>query len=229
MRLRPVFCSAALFIVFIGTHVNADEPASTPPQIWRLEDTAQIGGHTATVSGAPKVVDLAGSKAVYFDGVGDGLLLPVNPLEGLATFTIEVLFYPASEGQEEQRFLHAQDTLGSRALLETRLKDGRWALDSYLRSEKSQDNRALLDRTKLHPADRWTWVSLVYANGRMAQFVNGVLELEGAMNFPPMGPGQISLGVRQNKVFWFKGGIREVRFHAAALTPGALQRIPDAK
>jgi len=39
-----------------------------------------------------------------------------------------------------------------------------------------------------------------------------------------MSAGQISLGVRQNKVYWFKGGIREVRFHSAALTPENLQR-----
>ena len=229
MRSLPALCLVALSIVLPGTQVSAAEPAHASTKIWLLEDTAQVGGHAATVLGAPRVIDVAGSKAVYFDGVGDGLLLPVNPLEGLATFTIEALINPSSDGQEEQRFLHAQDTLGSRALLEIRLKDGQWALDSFLRSEKSQENRAQLDRTKLHPANCWTWVALVYTNGRMAHFINGVKEMEGAVDFPPMGPGQISLGMRQNKVFWFKGRLREVRFHAVALTSAEMQSVPAGK
>ena len=39
-----------------------------------------------------------------------------------------------------------------------------------------------------------------------------------------MAAGQVSLGVRQNKVYWFKGGIREVRWHATALKAEQLQR-----
>lgn len=229
MRLLPAICFVTLSALLGETRVKADEPAPASAKIWRMGETTQVGGYPATVLGAPKAIDEAGSKAVYFDGVGDGLLLPVNPLEGLATFTIEALINPSGDGQEEQRFLHAQDKLGSRALLEIRLKDGQWALDSFLRSEKTQANRAQLDRTKLHPANGWTWVALVYANGRMAHFINGLKEMEGEVDFPPMGPGQISLGMRQNKVFWFKGSIREVRFHPAALTPEELQRMPAVK
>jgi hypothetical protein len=51
-----------------------------------------------------------------------------------------------------------------------------------------------------------------------------VKELEGNVTIPPMDAGRISLGVRQNKVYWFKGGIREVRFSPAALAPAELQR-----
>ena len=38
-----------------------------------------------------------------------------------------------------------------------------------------------------------------------------------------MKPGQTSLGVRLNRVFWFKGDVREVRFTPAALGEEALQ------
>ena len=192
-----------------------------------MADLAQIDGRPATVSGAPRVVDSADGKAMYFDGAADGLLLPVNPIEGLEQFTIEVLIKPEAGGGEEQRFLHIQDQEGSRALLEIRLQGNSWALDTFLRSEKTLANHTQLDRTKLHPANSWTWVALVYAHGHMAHFVNGVKELESTIDFPPMQAGKISLGMRQNKIYWFKGGIREVRFHALALDAGALQQTTE--
>jgi hypothetical protein len=37
--------------------------------------------------------------------------------------------------------------------------------------------------------------------------------------------GQMSIGVRQNLVFWYKGAIGEIRFHPVALEPTALQRV----
>jgi hypothetical protein len=229
MRLLPPICLVAFFALLPDPGLNAAESPAGSATIWRMDDPTQVGGSAATVLGAPRVFDEAGKKALYFDGVGDGLLLPVNPLEGLAQFTVEVLIRPEASGQEEQRFLHIQDKTGSRCLLEIRLKDGQWALDSFLRSETNQASRAQLDRTKLHPANRWTWVALVYAKGRMAHFVNGAPEMEGAVDFPPMEAGKISLGVRQNKVFWFKGSIREVRFHAVALAPEEMQKTPAAK
>lgn len=58
----------------------------------------------------------------------------------------------------------------------------------------------------------------------MTSFVNGVQELDREAAFGPMTEGRLSLGVRQNKVYWFKGGIREVRWHATALKAGELQR-----
>ena len=48
--------------------------------------------------------------------------------------------------------------------------------------------------------------------------------MENSGQFTEFGEGQISLGVRQNKVFWFKGGIREVRFHREAIAADQLQR-----
>ena len=37
--------------------------------------------------------------------------------------------------------------------------------------------------------------------------------------------GKTSLGVRQNLVYWFKGSLREVRFHPVALASAALQSV----
>jgi hypothetical protein len=192
--------------------------------VWRLDQTARIGGQTTEVLGAPRVATEAGIPAVWFNGTSDGLLVPVNPLAGLAQFTIEVLFWPAADGPAEQRFLHVQDGPGARALIETRVANGTWSLDTFLSNPATGLRLALLDYTKRHPADRWTWVALVYDGRRMTHYIDGVKELEGDMVFPPMAAGQVSLGVRQNKVYWFKGGIREVRWHATALKAEELQR-----
>lgn len=46
----------------------------------------------------------------------------------------------------------------------------------------------------------------------MRQLVNGNLELEAAIAFRPLSAGRVSIGARLNRVFWFKGAIRSVRF-----------------
>ncbi len=194
--------------------------AAAEPTIWRLDQTAQVGGHTTEVLGAPRVTD----GAMYFNGASDGLFVPANPLAGLTQFTVEVLFYPAADGPAEQRFLHVQDGPGTRALIETRVANGTWALDTFLACPATGAKRTLLDPARRHPADRWTWVALVYDGRRMAHYIDGVKELEGEVVIPPMAAGQVSLGVRQNKVYWFKGGIREVRWHARAVPVEELRR-----
>lgn len=39
---------------------------------------------------------------------------------------------------------------------------------------------------------------------KMSHYINAVKELEGEIEFSPMNTGQISLGMRLNKVNWFK-------------------------
>lgn len=200
--------------------VNADTAA-----VWRLEDAAKVGGHVTTVYGEPQVATEAGSKALIFNGTSDGLLVPVNPLAGWAQFTVEVLIKPDGVGVEEQRFMHIQDSREARIMIETRVyKNKQWALDTYLFADRN-NNRPLLDKTMLHPTDQWHWVALVYDGKKMTNYINGVKELEGEVAFPPMLTGQLSIGVRQNLVYWYKGAIREVRFHPTALAPIALQRV----
>ncbi len=203
-----------------------------PVTIWRLEEPGQIGGHPATVLGAPQVATDAAGPALRFNGASDGLLVPVNPIAGWPEFTVEALIDPDAGGPAEQRFLHIQDQIGaagdpgSRLLMEIRVDGANWSLDTYLFSAATKSKLPLLDRTKLHPTGRWTWVALVYGHGHMASYVDGAKELEGEVDIPPLGAGRTSLGVRQNRVFWFKGAIREVRFHPAALGAGELQRMP---
>lgn len=191
--------------------------------IWRLEQSRSIGGHAPEVLGAPVPKTVDGRKALCFDGQDDGLLFDTNPIEGWPQFTVEVLLKPDGDGPEEQRFLHIEDEQQHRLLIETRVtKDKSWALDTFLHT--SQEHRlTLLDKTKLQPTDTWYWAALVYDGKSMGQYVNGVKLLEGPVDFLPMTRGKISLGVRQNRVHWFKGCIAEVRFTANAKQ--RLQRI----
>lgn len=219
--LRQAAAGVALRLAVFAP-LAAAEPAAA---VWRIVDPAKVGGQATEVVGAPK----AGDGGVRFDGARDGLFVPVNPLQGLKAFTIEVLFSPAEGGPAEQRFWHAQDAGLARALLEIRLNgQGGWWLDTFL-MQPGRPGKTLIDPKRIHPTNTWHWVALRYDGRTMAHFVNGVKELEGEVEFAPMGAGRLSLGVRQNLVHWFKGAIREMRVTPTALAEGELQRVAEGR
>ncbi len=195
----------------------------TPPVIWPVDNTRQIGGYAPVVLGSPALApDGAGLR---FNGKGDGLIVPANPIAGFSEFTIEALIAPEAGGPEAQRFLHIEDERGDRTLLEIRMEaDGRWCLDTFLLC--GANRLTLLDRSRLHPPGRWHWVALRCGGGRMDSFVDGVAELSGPVAMTPFAAGRTSLGVRLTREYWFKGAIREVRFHRTALNAEQLQRRP---
>jgi hypothetical protein len=186
---------------------------------WRLDNLVSIGGHPVTTLGSPAVVATPAGPAVEFDGVADGLLLDTNPLAGLARFTVEVLFQPAPGGPPEQRFLHVEEPGGARrALIETRLlPGGAWCLDTFLKDGDA--SLTLIDRTRTHPVGAWAVAALVYDGREMAHFVDGTRDAAGPVAFRPLGPGRTSIGVRLNRVSWFKGRIARVRVTPAVLAP----------
>lgn len=214
-----------LLSVLFAAETPAKNALGADPVIWKLENLKSVGGLTPTLEGAPKIVrDASGAAAAEFNGKSDGFVFDLNPLAGLAQFTIEILLTPAADGEPEQRFFHAQDEAGRRALIELRLnKGGEWWLDTYLKP-LAGNGLALIDPKKVHPAGRWAWVALRYDGKTMSSFVDGRKELEGELAFEPMGVGQASVGVRLNRVYWFKGAIREVRIHPTALPPEKLQK-----
>lgn len=194
--------------------------------VWRLDNLERIGGLAVEREGAPRVAEIDGGKAMVFDGVRDGIFLPEIPIAGASAFTIEILFRPDEGGPPAQRFVHLQDIPGKRALLETRLDGkGGWWLDTFLSNGGSETGLALLDPKFVHATGKWYWAALRYDGQIMSAFVNGALELSGPTRFGPLAAGRTSLGVRQNKVYWFKGAIREVRFHHEALPAEKLQRV----
>ena len=122
-----------------------------------------VGGFQPVVLGNPKIKIETTDSSLYFNGVDDGLVLPVIPIEGWQQFTIEVKFKPAGDGPVAPRFIHFEDTLFNRGTIELRLTpDGQWYLDAFLRNGKTGKGLALIDSTKLHPADKWYWAAMVY-------------------------------------------------------------------
>lgn len=192
-------------------------PAAT---VWTLADPRSVGGTATQLLGSPAA---GPDGAVAFNGVDQGIVVPVNPLAGLSRFTVAVLFRPVEPAPFAQRFLHVEDEAGRRLTVEDRVVPGKgWYLDTFLLD--GPNHRTLIDPARLHPIGRWTWAALVYDGSTMTSYVDGVPELSGPIAFRPMGPGRASVGVRLNRVFWFKGEIREVRFYPEALEAGRLPR-----
>ena len=228
--ILPIMLLPATMLLFSGCNGSGSNGSSSSPQpvIWLLDNLVQIGGHQPEVHGSPAVVSNSQmGDALSFDGSSDGLIMPVNPVEGWDQFTVEVLFWPASSGPEAQRFVHFEDETRNRGLIETRVTpEGTWTLDTFLYNGETESGHTLIDHSIQHPADQWYWAALTYDGRNMKHFINGVEELAGEIEIGTMGPGKISLGVRQNLVYWYEGLMREIRFYPEALEAERLQK-PD--
>ncbi len=209
------------------THLDREQSNPSGTITWTVDNIDKIGGHAVTVIGTPRVVSTPIGAAVEFNGATDGLLIDTNPLLGLSRFTVEVVLEPAADGALEQRFLHVQETASEnhRALIELRLlPDATWYVDTFLRDGESQ--LALIDKARTHRAGQWYVAALTYDGQTLTSYVNGVQQLSGAVAFSPLGEGQTSIGVRQNRISWFKGRIRLVRISPDALPPDRLLAKP---
>ncbi|MDB5249422.1 MAG: hypothetical protein JWQ40_3816 [Segetibacter sp.] len=219
-RIAMTVFSICTIALIAGTNIT--DPAETIT--WKIQDPKLVGTYRPQILGNPAITKEPTATSLSFNGVNDGLIIPTIPIEGWSRFTIEVLFKPAGDGPSAPRFVHFQDKESNRGTIEVRVTPkGQWYLDTFLKNGKTNDGLTLIDSTILHPTDKWYWAALVYDGKKMTSYVEAVKELEGDVNFVPMTTGQISLGVRLNKVNWFKGQISEIRFHPAALDKLALQ------
>lgn len=185
---------------------------------WKIDNLKKIGGNAVSIIGNPRVIDAPGGKAVMFDGVSDGLIVNSNPIAGARAFTLEAVFRPDANGNKEQRWFHIQQgNSENRVLLETRLAGDQWFLDTYIRSGES--NRTLFAENFKHPVGVWYHVALVFDGNEMRHYVDGKQEMSGPLTIAALEQGQTSIGVRMNRVYWFKGAIRKARFTAKALAP----------
>ena len=201
------------------------------PEVWTFDRLDQIGGNRTTVFGEPKVIDTPLGKAIQFDGVDDAIFLDGHSLAGAEVFTWEVIFRPEKGGRPEQRFFHMQERDPStgadtttRLLFETRLIGDRWCLDAF--ATDGQGSRALLDRERLYPLDAWYHVAMVFDGKELRNYVNGELQGKGPLTMRPHRAGRTSVGVRINKVDYFKGAIRLARMTRRALEPGEFLKAP---
>lgn len=227
-------CVTLLVYLFAMPFIHAqDTAAKAAPkeQIWRFDRLDNIGGHPTHVLGAPQLIDTPHGKAVQFNGVDDGIFVDDHPLAGASTYTWDVIFRPDADGAQAQRFFHlqeqdpatGQDTM-NRMLFEIRIVDGQWCLDSFASSGDS--NRTLLNCKLLHPLGRWYRVTAVYDGKILRNYVDGELEGEGPLDLKPQTQGHSSIGVRINKVYWFKGAILMARMVPRALPPEEFLKLP---
>jgi Concanavalin A-like lectin/glucanases superfamily len=186
-------------------------------ETWQIDNLKSIGGYAPVVVGQPQVIETAAGKAVLFNGTGDGLVIDANPLAGLKRFSVEAIFRPEAGGEKEQRWLHVQgDSRDDRVLLEIRLDGNNWFLDTFIKA--GEDRRTLYAEAFKHPLGPWYHVALVFDGQTMTHYVDGKAEMSGPLTITPLVQGKTSLGVRMNRVFWFKGAISKVRFTDRALT-----------
>jgi hypothetical protein len=222
---RPLACACLTWAVAVS--IAAGQEFS---ETWIFDRLDRIGGHPTTMLGRPRVIDAPVGKAVEFDGVRDALFIDVHPLAGAGTFTWEAVFRPDG-GLEEQRWFHlserdpktGEDT-GSRMLLEVRIRDGKWCLDAYVQSGSAQ--KTLINRDRLHAIGAWYHVAAVYDGREFRSYVNGIEEGAAPIRLAPQGPGHSSVGVRINRLYYFKGAVHLARFTRRALPPEAFLKLP---
>lgn len=211
-------------LIFLS-QVKAQTSSDTSSITWNLDRIDSVGGYPATkLNELPTVIETPSGKATHFNGINEALLVKGNPLGNAKEFTIELVIKPDSSTNPlnlEQRYFHVKSINNDdrRILIELRLKSNQqWSLDTFIKSESSRS--ALLDSVKFtHPVGQWYHLALVYKNGEMKHYVNGVEELSGKVIYVPIENGQISLGARQDPRNWYKGAIRKIRMTRRALKP----------
>jgi hypothetical protein len=205
------------------------KPSST---VWTFDRLDRIGGEVTHVEGAPSVIDTPLGKAVLFDGVDDALFIDRHPLAGAATFTFEALIRPDG-GEFAQRWFHlASDEpvpapatpSNTRFLFELRVAGEQWYLDAFVNGPGYK--QTLIFPDKLFPVGRWHHVAQTYDGENYSAYVNGQLQGQAKIAFAPQGPGKASVGVRMNRMNYFKGAIRQARFTPRALKPEMFLKLP---
>lgn len=201
-----------LLIVIVIISCNKEQEIVT----WQLDSVNQIAGNPVLKTGSPEVINSRLGKAVEFNGKDEGLLIEHNPISGWENFTIEVDLKPYSGYPEniEQRFLHLQDPNNEnrRILIELRLNEKEeWYGDWFIKAEN--ESLTLIDSTLTFPVNEWATISLSYENGKVRGYINGEQQVEGEIQYLPVGSnGNVSIGSRMDHRSWFKGAIKEVRF-----------------
>ncbi len=219
MATRILASVAGLSLMIVSVGSSNGEPPLDHGVMWKINNLKQIGGHEVRVVGDPRIVTAADGKAVEFDGLRDAMFLDVHPLAGAKQFTVEVIIRPDADGPAEQRFFHIQeDNSDDRVMFETRLTgDGQWFLDTFIKSGEGE--YVLFAKEFKHPVGRWYHAAIVLDGKEMRHYVNGKQEMATAIVYRPQSKGKTSLGVRINKVYWFKGAIRTARFTRRVLEP----------
>lgn len=220
MKITSAF-TVALFLFFSFTSKAQNTETIKSKTTWLLADL--LKNKSTEVLGKPEIVASPYGEAVAFDGIDDALFLKEMPLKGLESFTVEMIFKPDVNALFEQRVLHIGEITSDRMLLEIRAVANNWYFDGYAASRGVK--LALAKEDLLHPSGQWYHVAFVVTPTSLTTFVNGKQELHEAYTFNPIEKGQTSIGVRMNKVSWFKGAIYKIQISPTALKPNQFLRL----
>ena len=170
-------------------------------------------------------------KAVEFDGVDDALFIDNHPLAGATTFTWEAIFRP--DGGETRAAVVSSGRAGSRhrrrqrqrMLFEIRVT-GDVVVPGQPHPVRSREQDA-------HEPDVAAPAGCVVPR-RLGVRRQGIQELRrrragggGRSRSSSLTvPGHTSVGVRINKVFYFKGAVHLARFTRRALSPAEFLKPP---
>jgi len=213
-QVGSVFFLFFQLCIFLSLNGCSQQPKQE--ETWIITDLLKPKSGV-TILGEPEIIESPFGKAVLFDGVDDGILLDKMPLKGLMSYTLEMIIRFDSGGTKEQRVFHTGTMRKDRSLLEIRSNAETWFFDGMV--ETNNNWVVLMDSTLLHPLGEWYHVAFTVENGRQITYVNGVKELEGTVSFIPIMDGATSIGVRQNKISWFKGAIYSIRISEKVLSP----------
>jgi hypothetical protein len=206
--------------------------------VWKFDNLKKIGGLTVQeVKGEPKVISSPVGKALQFDG-DDNILMPVRPLVGATTYTIEAIFRPEG-GKAAQRVMHMSETdpvtgldalptgtndPNGRWMFETRTTpEGMWYVDCFVNSKSGQ--KALINAKALHPINQWYAIQQTYDGKTYRCYVDGELQAEAETAFTPFGPGRVRAGSRMNNLDYFTGSIAQARFTDRVLTKAQFLKV----
>ncbi|MBA0882326.1 LamG domain-containing protein [Flavobacterium undicola] len=217
MKITSVF-TALLFMVFsFVSKAQITDTKKNKKTEWLVAALLQNKTDQTTVLGNPTIFNSPYGNAVAFNGIDDALFLKEMPLKGIESFTVEMIFKPESNGVFEQRILQIGEITGDRMLLEIRVVDSNWYFDGFVASRGVK--LALAKEELIHPLGKWYHVAFVVTPNSLTTFVNGTQELQQNYTFNPIEQGQASIGVRMNKVTWFKGVIYKIQISPQALKP----------
>jgi len=224
--------AAALGLPAMNIHAAERVTPAPRSKIWTFDRLDRIGGLVPTVVGEPQIIDSPQGKAVYFNGVDDALFFDEHPLAGAETFCFEAIFRPDG-GNFEQRWFHLAEvtpeidpaivSASTRFLFEIRVVGNEWYLDTFVAG--SGYKQTLIFPERRYPIGQWYHVAQTFDGKTYQAWVNGDLQGGAEIPFKAQGAGQTSVGVRFNRIDWFKGAIAQARFTPAFVPPEAFLKL----
>lgn len=213
-RATPLITLLLIFFSFASKGQNLKITSKTE---WHLANLLREKSNKLTINGNPQIIDSPYGEAVFFNGIDDAIFLNEMPLNSLPEFTVEMIFNPDVAGLFEQRVLHIGESRADRMLLEIRAVNSNWYFDGYAAS--GTNKKPLADEKLIHPLGKWYHVAFVVTPNSLTTYVNGKQELQESFPFLPITTGQTSIGVRMNKVSWFKGSVYKIRITPKQIQP----------